>query len=280
MSFYRSFVCSLGLWFVLQGVAAAEGFVLGAGAEGDTVDGRSVSAFGDFGFTETTWVSLTASSSQVEGIQFDSNTVYVDGGLDHFFDPFGVRVGAAFWGDDDILSSNDVRGSVYLRGDRGSVSLDFERRDFEFDLQSDLLRGRTVEFSADGLGLAGRLNVGETVTLHVGGMRYDYSRNIRVQQDIDVLTFLARSRLSMINSLIDHRINAGLEYRFGLRSVDVTAGRWQTAVDGGTVDSISVGMLTPVSDRTDLEFRLSFDDSENFGSATAFSFYLYYFGGS
>jgi hypothetical protein len=57
-------------------------------------------------------------------------------------------------------------------------------------------------------------------------------------------------------------------------------GSWKTAVGQGKVDSYTIGFLTPMSDRTDIEFRLSFDDSENFGNTTALTVYLYYFGGS
>jgi hypothetical protein len=84
----------------------------------------------------------------------------------------------------------------------------------------------------------------------------------------------------MINSLIDYRFNAGLEFNFGLKIIAVTAGRWQTAIDGSSVDSYSLGFLTPVSDRVDMELRVALDDSETFGRATALSIYLYYFGGS
>jgi hypothetical protein len=111
-------------------------------------------------------------------------------------------------------------------------------------------------------------------------MHYGYSRNIRIQPEIDILRFLSASRLSLINSLIDYRINAGLEFRFGLRSVDVSIGNWQTAVDQSKVDSYTIGFLTPMSDRTDIEIRLSFDDSENFGNTTSLTVFLYYFGGS
>ena len=81
----------------------------------------------------------------------------------------------------------------------------------------------------------------------------------------------------MINNLIDDRFTGGLEYRFGLRSIDITAGQWQTAVDGSRIDSYSVGFLTPIGDRYDLEFRLSLDESDSYGRTTAFSFFLYYF---
>ena len=91
---------------------------------------------------------------------------------------------------------------------------------------------------------------------------------------------MSASRLSLINSLIDYRVNVGVEYRFGLRSVDFSIGTWKTAVDQSKVDSYTFGFLTPMTDRTDIEFRLSFDDSESFGNTTALTVYLYYFGGS
>lgn len=278
MYFSKNVLVPLTLLCAAQ--AHADDFVLGLGAEGDSADGRAVTAFGDFALSEKTWLSLTAGAAKTEGFVRDNDTLYGNIGLDHWFDPIGLRIGGAYWGNADILDSRDLRASIYLRGDAGSIALQYEQRNFEFDLQSDLLRGRTVKFDADGLGLNARLSLGENISFLIGGMSYDYSRNLRVQPDIDVLAFLTASRLSMVNSLIDERINAGLEFKLGLKSIDVTAGRWQTAVDGSNVDSYSLGFLTPVSDRLDVEFRLAFDHSDTFGQTTALSVYLYYFGGS
>lgn len=278
MSFFRRILIPVLL--LVTATAEADGYVIGIGGEGDSADGRAITAFGDFGVGEKTWLSVTASSAQTEGVVRSNDTLYTEVGFDHWFEPVGVRLGASYWGNPDILDSRDLRASVYARGDAGSISLDYEKRDFEFDLQADALRGRTVEFSANGWGLNTRLSMGEHVSFLFSGMAYDYSRNIRLQQDIDVLTFMTVSRLSMINSLIDDRVNAGLEWDFGLKSIDVTAGRWRTAIDGSTVDSYSLGFLTPVSDRVDAEFRVALDESEIFGRTTALSIHLYYFGGS
>jgi len=273
-------LCLFSLLSLISASVAADGYVIGFGAEGDSADGRAITAFGDFGLSEKTWVSAAAGSARTEGFIRNNDTIYVDAGIDHWFKPVGIRLGASYWGNAEILDSRDLRASIYLRGRSGSISIEYEKRDFEFDLQSDLVRGRTALFSADGLGLTARLALGEHVNFRLGGMAYDYSRNLRLQEDIDVLAFLSSSRLSMVNSLIDDRFSAGLEYSFGLRSIDVNAGRWQTAIDGSTVDSYSVGFLTPVSDRLDMELRVSFDDSETFGKTTALSVHLYYFGGS
>ena len=281
MSSFRPITLSVLLSLFLAIAAQAEGFVLGVGAEADSADGRAISAFGDFGIGEKTWLSTTASSYETDSVFGRMRTTLVDVGIDHWFKPVGIRLGASYWGNSDILDSVNLATSLYYRGDHFILSADYKKRDFDFVVLSDFpdLR-RKVGFSADGWGLTGRFPLGESVSLHLGGMQYDYSRNIRIQQDIDSLRFLSSSRLSMINSLIDHRVNAGLEFKFGLRSIDLTAGSWQTAVDGGKVNSFSLGFLTPLSDRTDVEFRFSYDDSENFGNTTALSVYLYYFGGS
>ncbi|MGI9204794.1 MAG: hypothetical protein ACR2Q3_12340 [Woeseiaceae bacterium] len=260
--------------------ALAEGYVIGIGADGDSADGRSLTAFGDFGVGEETWLSVTTSTAQTDGLVRRNETLLADVGVDHFFQPIGIRIGAAYWGNADILDSRDLRASIYVRGAPGSVSLDYQKRNFEFDLQTDFLRGRTAKFDANGIGASARLALGEKLNFRLGGMSYDYSRNLRLQPDIDVLSFLTASRLSTINSLIDSRINAGLEYSFGLRSLDVSVSQWQTAVDSSEVDSYSLGFLTPISDRVDMELRIAFDDSETFGNTTSFSVYLYYFGGT
>ena len=268
------------LAILISANAAAEGYVVGIGAEGDSADGRAITAIGDFGVGESTWLSLTASSAETDGIVRSNETVYAAAGVDHWFKPFGIRFGASYWGNSDLLDSRDLQSSVYVRGNSGSISLEYEKRDFKFRLQSDALRGRTAEFSADGWGIRTRVALSDRLNFTLGGMKYDYSRNLRLQPDIDALAYLSSSRLSMINSLIDHRFNGGLEYEFGLRSVDISVGNWQLAVDGSTVDSYSIGFLTPLSDRVDMEMRVAFDDSETFGSTTAVSAHLFYFGGT
>lgn len=263
------------------GEAHTAGFVLGAGIEADSEDGRALTAFGDFEVSDKTWLSGSLSAFEINGPLGKRDTRFADVGLDHFFEPFGVRIGASYWGNSDLLDSLDLKASLYYRSESIMLAADYERRDFDFVVLSDfpLLR-RTAEFSANGIGLTSRFPAGENASLHIGGISYDYSRNIRVQPDIDVLRFLSSSRLSMINSLIDYRVSAGAEYRFGLRSVDFSVGRWRTAVDGGTVDSFSMGYLTPFTDRLDAELRFSIDESEYFGRTVAMSVYLYYFGGS
>ncbi len=281
MSFIRRLCYSVLLCLACNGNAIAAGYILGIGAAADSEDGRAFTAFGDFGIGENTWLSATIGSTETDSTAGRFSTTFADVGIDHYFNPIGIRLSGAYWGDSSILDSEDVRASLYYRDDTASFSADYERRNFDFIFGSILLQDRRkAEFHSDGWGMTNRIQFSDRITFRLSGMHYGYSRNIRLQPEIDTLRFLSASRLSLINSLIDYRVNAGLEFRFGLRSVDVSIGNWQTAVDQSKVDSYTIGFLTPMTDRTDIEIRLSFDDSENFGNTTALTVFLYYFGGS
>ena len=255
------------------------GHVLGLGAEGDTSDSLAFSVFGDFGLTEKTWLSATAAKAEAQGVISELNTLYGDIGLDHYFDPIGIRIGAAYWGDEDILDSVDVRGSIYLRTEAITFAVDYERRNFDFLFQlAPTLERRQVEFEADGYGANFRAKAGERVNLFIRGMSYDYSVDLTRLQNISDLNFLSASRLSLANSLLDHRIDAGMELEFGLKLLSLEIGSRQTTIDSGRVDSYSVGFLFPATDASDIELRVGYDDSDNFGGTTVFSFFWFFYG--
>ena len=260
-------------------VNAWEGYILGAGVEGDTSDSLAFSAFGDFGLAENTWLSATAAKAEAEGAFSKLRTVYGDLGVDYYFDPVGIRIGAAYWGDDDILDSVDMRGSLYVRTSAVSFAVDYERRNFEFQFDLPLLpERRRVGFKADGYGLNLRVAASKRASLYVRGMSYDYSVDLTRLQNISDLSFLSASRLSLANSLLDHRVDAGMDIKFGLKMLSLEFGNRQTAIDGGSVDSFSVGFLFPASDASDLELRLGYDDSDNFGNTTVLSFFWFFYG--
>lgn len=267
---------------LVSGLACAEGqgYVLGAGAASDSAGGRALSVFADYGVAKKTWLTGAFATTQTGGVLGGLDTIYVDAGLDHWFEPLGVRAAAAYWGDKDILDSADLLGSLYFRSDRASLSLDYQRREFDFTIATALRdTTRTVEFHADGFGLSSRVAAGDTVSFYAGGMSYRYSRDLSLQPNVDVLRILSTSRLSLMNSLIDYRYNFGVGFDLGLQRIDFRLESWQTAVDQGRVDSVSIGFLTPVADRSDMEFSFAFDESENFGSAVSLAVYVYFFGG-
>lgn len=263
--------------------AAAEGYVVVIGAEVDTEDSYAFSTAGELAVGDSTWISAGAamSRSDVPGSSFDP--VAADLQVDHLFEPWhlGVRLGLAYWGDSDVLDSVDLRSSAYLEFPRFSLSADYERRNYDLVLGPPQLRdSRTAGFSADGFGFTGRLQASERINIYVGGMWYDYSRHASVRPRLDDLRFLSLSRLILGNGLVDSRAHAGIEVEFGLRTLDFSYANWQsTAAHGGTIDSFGVGILTPLGASSDIEFRISRDESEAFGDSTVLSVFLYFFGG-
>jgi hypothetical protein len=265
--------------------AAAEGYVVAVGAEADTEDSYALSAFGELAVGDSTWLSAGAAMSRADVPEASFDSIDADVQIDHLFRPWfehlGVRLAVAYWGDSDVLDSVDLRSSIYLTYPRFSLSADFERRDYDLVIAPPLLRNsRTAEFSADGVGFAARLQASERVSIYAGGMWYDYSRHASLRPRIDELRFLSLSRLILGNGLIDSKTHAGIEVEFGLRSVDFSYANWRGAAsEGGRIDSFGIGLLTPLGASSDIEFRLSRDDSDAFGDSTVLSVFLYFFGG-
>lgn len=273
--------CFLLLLLLTSNALAGEGYILGGGLEADTEDGLALSAIGDFGLAEDTRVSGAIARNMAD-LQFrpDIDTWYADVGLDHWWDPVGIRLGLAYWGDNDTLDSTDVRTSLYWRGEGFRIAGDYEFRDFSFLLPAtDQFPGRTIGFDANGIGVTARFDITDTVTFGLSGMDYDYSVNLRLADNRRLLDLLSFSRLSLINSLIDYRAYATLGMDVGKRRWQLDVGTWKGEADGGTTQSATVRYLSPLSETADLEFALGADDSDLYGTVTFFSVFLYFYGG-
>lgn len=261
---------------------AAEGFIVGAGIEGDSADGLAGTLVADVALSDRTWLFGSVGGNSVELPRSQSiDTVYGDLGIDHWFDPLGVRVGAAYWGDSDVLESNDWRASLYWRSGGATLAGDYEFRDIRFEIPStDFFPGRTVNFDANGVGLSARFDLNDTVDFSLSGMVYEYSIDLSLADNRGILELLSFSRLSLINSLVDHRAFAGLGIDAGNQRWQFEIGTWQGAVDQGTSRSATVRFLTPLGKASDIEFGLGLDDSDLYGSVTFFSVFLYFYGGT
>jgi hypothetical protein len=261
--------------------AQDRGYFLGAGVDLDTADGVAVSALGSMELGEKTWLSASLARTNVELPRgLEAKTWYADLGFDHQFDPVGVRLGVAYWGDNDFFDSRDIRGSLYVRGERGSLSLDLEHRDFELDLPGVGDRQpRDVGFGAVGAGLSMRYGITENLDVIASGMSYDYDVPLRIEESDRLLSLLSISRLSLLSSLIDWRVSGGLGLDVGESQLTFDLARWKGSIDGSDNRSATVGFLTPLSLRTDLEVRLGFDDSDLYGEVTVLSVFLYFYGG-
>ncbi len=261
---------------------AVESYVIGGGVEADTADGIAAAVLADVQISEKTFVYGSLARNSVDlPRDISLNTTYGDIGVDHHFDPVGIRLGAAYWGDNDILDSIDARASLYFDNDQFMLSADIEYRDFEFDIPpTDFLPGRDVRFHANGLGASGRVRINDVVSLNFQGISYDYNVPLSLDANRGILELLSVSRLSLINSLIDYRVGGGIGLDFGDRRWNIDYRNWEGAVDGSRTDSTTLRFLTPIGERTDIEFGLGVDDNDRFGSVTFFSVFVYFYGGS
>lgn len=259
---------------------ATEGYMLGGGAEGDSDDGLSLAVLGGVGFTENTWLSAALAKSSVDLVSGrELETEYADVELDHFFDPIGVKLGVAYWGDSDVLRSNDWRASGYFRNDSVTLSFDYEYRDFEFIIPStNFSMSRQLFFDADGFGISARIETSENTSLRLRGIKYDYSVPFRPAENTDAARLFSVSRLSLINSLVDHRASVTLGIESGDTAWDIDLTTWEGAISGSRTKSLTVRYLMPLSRRSDIELALGYDDSELYGDVTFFSLYLFFYG--
>lgn len=277
MYLYRPLVFFL---IVGNALAAGDGIMVGAGVEGDSASGISGSLLGGLSVTDNTWISGGLAKSSVDLPRRQTlETLYANIDIDYSFRPVGVRAGAAYWGDPDLLDSNDWHTALYWRGDKSMLEVQFERRDFDFVIpQTELFPGRTITFDADGIGAAARFDVTDLVSLRLSGMVFDYSVEFRPAENIDIISLFSVSRLSLINSLIDHRANIGLGIDRGLRRWEFDIASSEGAVDRSRTTSMTVRFLMPMTRRTDIEFGLGYDDSEAYGDVTFFSVFVYFYG--
>jgi len=276
----RSCKAFLLLLFASASVPAADGFMIGGGAESDSDGGLSAVLIGGVGLSEGTWLSAGLAKSSVDLVSGRKlETLYADVELDHFFDPIGVRVGAAYWGDSDVLESNDWRVSTYFRNDKATVSLEYEFRDFDFVIPStDFLASRRVMFDANGFGASARFETSENTSLRLRGIKYDYSVPFRPVENVDAARLISVTRLSLINTLVDHRASVSLSIDHGLKNWDIELSTWESILDKSRTRSLTVRYLMPMTDRTDIELGVGYDDSELYGDVTFFSLFLFFYG--
>jgi hypothetical protein len=269
------------LLILLAGPAwALDGYILGGGVEADSAGGLAAVVLTDIGLSEKTRLSATLGKSSVELARgADLETTYGDIGLDYWFDPVGIRMEVAYWGDNDFLDSVDWRGALYWRNDKVTVSGNLEYRDFEFDIfGNDAVPGRNVRFHAKGAGLSARFQLTDALSLNVMGTDYRYNVNLDRGGNRDIMDFLSASRLSLINSLVSYRAGGGLDLDIGEQRWGLDYRTWKAEVDGSITHSATLNLITPIGQRGDVQFGLGVDHSESYGSITFFTIQLFFYG--
>ena len=271
------------LLLFVAGSAQAEidGYLLGAGIEADSEDGFRGSVLAGLSLNDDTFLSAGLSASALElASARSSDTIYADIELDHYFVPLGVTLGAAYWGDPDLLHSTDMRGSVYYKNDKLMLAGEYEYRDFDFIIPpTRFFPGREFAFDADGFGARFRYKITASLDLSASAMQYDYSVDFQPDENRDAVRLITVSRLGLINNLIDSRASLGLSLLTGQQRWGLNYSSWKGALDRSRTNSVTISYLRPLVQTTDIEFALGYDDSDLYGGVTFLSVYLYFYGG-
>lgn len=278
MRWFNGFACLL---FAITATAEDRVYLLGGGLEVDADNGLRGGVLAGLELGEDTWLSGAASVGSFELGNGDSGDLsYFDLDLDHFFDPFGVRVGAAYWGDPDLLDSNDWRASGYFRNERIFLGVDYEFRDFDFIIPpSDFFVGREFNFDAEGLGATIRIPLGEKASIAFSGMQYDYSVDFEPNDAANAARLISATRLSLLNELIDHRFSASLGFDAGAHRIELDYATWEGVIGLVRTNSYTIRYILPATARLDMECSLGFDESELDDGVVYASIYVFFFGG-
>ncbi len=267
---------------LISGSAHADfaGYLIGGGLETDSDNGFRGSLIAAIGLSTDTWLSGGFAASSVDlASGRSSDTVYGDIELDHHFDPVGISIGAAYWGDPDLLDSVDLRGSVYYRNDKFMLAGEYEYRDFDLIIPpTEFFPGREFAFDADGVGARARVKFTASFSMRASAMKYDYSVDFRPDENRDAAGLITVSRLSLINNLIDSRASLDFALVAGLQRWELDFSTWKSVIDQSRTKSVTINYLRPLSNKTDIEFGLGYDDSDLYGDVTFFSIFLYFYG--
>jgi hypothetical protein len=255
-------------------------YLIGGGVEADSDEGLRGSLIATVGLSADTWLSGGFAVSSVElASGRSSDTVYGDIELDHHFNPLGIAVGAAYWGDPDLLDSVDLRASVYYRNDKFMLAGEYEFRDFDLIIPStQFFPGREIAFDADGIGARARVKFTESFSISASAMKYDYSVDFRPNENRDAAGLITVSRLSLINNLIDSRASLDFALDAGLQRWELDFSTWKSVIDQSRTKSVTINYLRPLSSKTDIEFGIGYDDSDLYGDVTFLSVFLYFYG--
>jgi hypothetical protein len=173
-----------------------------------------------------------------------------------------------------------LRASIYWRGEVARLAAEYEYRDFDFIIPSlDLQSSRVLMFDAHGIGASARFQTSENTSLRLAGIKYDYSVPFRPVENTDAASLLTVSRLSLLNTLVDHRAHVTLGIDQGLKRWEIDIATWEGVIDHSRTTSATLRFLMPMADKADIEFGLGYDDSELYGDVMFFSLYLYFYGG-
>ncbi|MEL6868848.1 MAG: hypothetical protein AAFO81_03520 [Pseudomonadota bacterium] len=273
----------LWLWCAAA-LADDRGYALGAGVAVDDGDGVSVSVLADYSFNDAASVFANFASTQAAALPDDITTRDWSVGARYDFGPLGFDISGGQSGDPDDFDAEDLSLGVFHRGARWSGSLRYLQRDIDVVLRTELLRN-AVEFVAPLEATGWRGNIAYRTEKRwrwsVTARRFDYDRDLSVLGGRFITRRISPTSLTLASALLDDSISAGLEIPLAnSRAINLQLGRDTLAGELGEIRNASVGWLTPLGKRGDLDLSVGVSDGNDaLGQTTIFFSALYLFYG-
>ncbi len=282
----------LTLWLIPAWAAAPAGaqpfellnpLVVSGGVQSDDAGGVGTYLGLDYGLTEKDWLTLTASYTESADELADITTRFVGASLDHDFGRISVTGGMEYWGDPDEIDSIDLKASVSFEAGSWRITAFGERRNvnvtFRFINVLGVLVDRTEDLDVNGLG--GRLRYrGEGPwSFHLSHTDYEYSRDPRLLNFLFRFRLLSASALTIANGFFERSSSTGVEYAFTDANTYLffNFNHDKGAVDQLETNTYSLGVVTPVADRWDIEVRAGITEADDLDDSFfgGIGFYFY-----
>lgn len=257
-------------------------YALGIGISADNANGRALLALADYSFNENSAISLLVASTRSDGFPENVNTRAWSLGASHNFGALGIEASAGQSGDPDDFDAAEWSFGVFHKSARWRVSLRYDERDIDLVLRRllvDSISEFTVPLQANGLRASARYRSESGVSVYANARRYDYDRDLTRLNGLEILRRLSPTTLTLSGSLIDSNFATGIEIPIGERAIDVSYARDKLAGGLGEIDSLSVGFLTPVNQRSDFDVSLGVSRGDANTGSTVFISLLYLFYG-
>lgn len=259
------------------------GYALGLGVSADNADGVAASALVELSLNERASFSAQVATTRASARPEDVRTRDWSLGARYDFGPVGIEVSGGQSGDPDDFDADDLSIGVFHSGDHWNLSGRYLQRDIDLTFRT-LFAAEPIEaqipLEATGYRLSARYRTDDGLSVGANYRRYDYDRDLSPLSGRFISQRLSPTTLTLSSSLLE--ASYGISAEFPLeqsRAVSVAFTHDELAGNLGKADSVSVGYLTPVGERSDLDISVGvsrgdtgFEDDAVFVSAL----YLFY----
>ncbi|MEN7344334.1 MAG: porin [Pseudomonadota bacterium] len=277
-------VAAVALCLAVDGQTDEPAYAIGAGFSIDNADGMTGLILADLSFNDAASLSATLGTTRAAAEPDDLATREWSLGARYDFGPIGVEARGGQTGDPDDFDADDLMVGIFHSGDQWRFFAQYLERDIDLSLRTTLTRDSfvvSVPLKADGVRVGASFRSKGNWRFSANHLRYDYDRDLSILGGRFIVSRLTPTTLTLATSLLEESTTVGMEIpQRGNRAVTLGASRDTLAGNLGSVDSITVGWLTPIGQRGDLDLSLGASRGDDLiGDETTVFFsalYLFY----